>query len=128
MGPGGVTISRTVSSPGGDGGSTANRGSTVQRAVDVAPTAFVATAPTPVANGHDRSQTIRRMTTGGGNGADVEHAVSDNGHDRSRQSGGGPRMPSTTEVLDRVDEMMAHLEERILEELERRGGRFTGTF
>ena len=35
---------------------------------------------------------------------------------------------STTALLDRVDEMMSQLEERILEELERRGGRFTGYF
>ena len=35
---------------------------------------------------------------------------------------------STTALLDRVDEMMSRLEERILEELERRGGRFTGYF
>ena len=35
---------------------------------------------------------------------------------------------STSAVLDRVDEMMGQLEERILEELERRGGRFTGYF
>jgi hypothetical protein len=35
---------------------------------------------------------------------------------------------STSAVLDRVDEMMSQLEERILEELERRGGRFMGYF
>jgi hypothetical protein len=35
---------------------------------------------------------------------------------------------SSTALLDRVDEMMNQLEERILEELERRGGRFTGYF
>jgi len=35
---------------------------------------------------------------------------------------------STTALLDRVDEMMSQLQERILEELERRGGRFTGYF
>jgi beta-mannanase len=35
---------------------------------------------------------------------------------------------SSTALLDRVDEMMSRLEERILEELERRGGRFTGYF
>jgi hypothetical protein len=35
---------------------------------------------------------------------------------------------STSALLDRVDEMIGQLEERILEELERRGGRFTGYF
>ena len=35
---------------------------------------------------------------------------------------------STTALLDRVEEMVAQIEERILEELERRGGRFAGYF
>lgn len=152
MGPGGVTISRSVDrpspspsssrSPGPNGSPPSGGATSVQRAVDAATAAaFVATAPTmparptmPAAGGQNGSQTVRRMTTTGvgtGTGADVGTTSSNgngNGHDRSTPPGGGPPVLSTTEVLDRVDEMMAHLEERILEELERRGGRFTGTF
>ncbi|MFN2608123.1 MAG: hypothetical protein ABR511_09540 [Acidimicrobiales bacterium] len=36
--------------------------------------------------------------------------------------------PTTSEVLDRFDEMVDRLEERVLAEIERRGGRFAGMF
>jgi hypothetical protein len=131
-----MAISRSIDrpSPPGNGSAASSGGAAVQRSVDVATVAFVASAPaTPTAAGAAGaagSQTIRRMTTaGGGTGTDLESTNGNgNGDHGGHQSGRGTPMPSTTEVLDRVDEMMAHLEERILEELERRGGRFTGTF
>jgi hypothetical protein len=138
MGAGGVTISRSVDpSPVVNGSSTSGGGATAQRAIDVATAALGATAPTtPAPAGPEGSHTIRRMTTPGGNGTldgvsptDRENGINGNGNGHGgTQAGGATRQPSTTEVLDRVDEMMAHLEERILEELERRGGRFTGSF
>ncbi len=62
--------------------------------------------------------------THNGNGHGNGHGNGDSGTDPSA----APALQTTTSVLDRVDAMMAQLEERILEELERRGGRFTGSF
>ena len=70
-------------------------------------------------------------TTTGGNETVVRRTLTDAGSPPAT-NGSAPFSPreelSTSAVLDRVDEMMSQLEERILEELERRGGRFMGYF
>lgn len=83
---------------------------TAQRELASVPSGLL---PTPTASIGSRT---------GANGADAPlgPASSD-----APPSGGGD---STTILLDHVDELMTRLEERVLEELERRGGRFAGLF
>ena len=116
MGPMAVSVARSVDPPANDnlssgngfngighGGSGHNRSTTIQREVGLVD-----------------SPSLPATHNGNGNG----HGNGDSGTDPSA----APALQTTTSVLDRVDAMMAQLEERILEELERRGGRFTGSF
>jgi hypothetical protein len=88
---------------------------------DVAPVAVQRAAGRPIPT------TAREVAAGNGNrpGAQTPAALA-TPPGRPRPSTG--ETLSTTALLDRVDEMMGQLQERILEELERRGGRFTGYF
>jgi hypothetical protein len=116
----------------------------IQRAIEAASAPVAATVATNHGPGHD-SHTVRRSSTSvpaigaadspasnghGSHGSHGRNGTGANGNGRRPDYGAGTDAdaPNTTAVLDRVDEMMAHLEERILEELERRGGRFTGSF
>jgi hypothetical protein len=124
------------SSAGSTGNGSAGNAAAVQRAIVLAgASAAAATAPPPLATSHNGERTVRRFV--------IPDATSDPAPSLPTAESAPERTdratatatataaadpPSTTAVLDRVDEMMAQLEERILEELERRGGRFTGTF
>ena len=116
----------------GDGAARPTSAAAVQRAIDLAnpPTVAVAVVPTPPA-ANNSEQTVRRFVTSGGADQDPDPFLPASGPNSAPTDHGtttATNPPSTTAVLDRVDEMMAQLEERILEELERRGGRFTGSF
>jgi hypothetical protein len=136
--------SRTASghSPApGVGGQATDGVLAIQRAIEAASASAAATVPTNHGPGHD-SHTVRRSSTSvpaigaadspasNGHGSHGRNGTGANSNGRRPGYGAGTDAdaPNTTAVLDRVDEMMAHLEERILEELERRGGRFTGSF
>ena len=97
----------------------------VQREVQPSPAVPVPLPATEAVAG----ETVRRFTTPP---AAPPPVLATNGTDQGASGSAGTSATedalSTTALLDRVDEMMGQLEERILEELERRGGRFTGYF
>jgi hypothetical protein len=106
----------------------------VQRAVVEATSPAVAVASPaplpalaiPIAN---QPTIVRRFTGDPSTSAtELDPMPSASGTATDLPPSGAAERDSTTALLDRVDEMMARLEERILEELERRGGRFAGLF
>ncbi|MGH9226704.1 MAG: hypothetical protein ACRD2W_23605, partial [Acidimicrobiales bacterium] len=67
--------------------------------------------------------TVRRAETATDTSSVITPPVSTNGSTAGTGTDGSP-----TALADRIDELMAELEERVLIELERRGGRFAGYF
>ncbi len=104
------------------------------------PTSRPTTRSVPRETSVDDRQVIRRSSTGhqgspsgrsSSRSAQRAETVSDTSVQDTRGAGngtGGSAEPSTSARLDQLDAMVAALEDRILDQLDRRGGRFQGVW